>query len=67
MNIETYLKNECVISSEHRPTKGKPRGKQIISLDSIPNVEEGKSCLYGDMALGVEDCPNEYTFKKVEI
>lgn len=36
--METYLKNECVINSDNRPIKGKPRGKQIITFDKIPTL-----------------------------
>ena len=55
MEIENYLKNECVISSEHRPTKGKPRGKQLIPLDPYPEPNPDSDILYGDEALAVED------------
>ena len=67
MSIENHLKQECIISSEHRPTKGKPRGKQIIPLESFPDYNEKKESdfLVGEAALTVEDCPEHYIFKKV--
>jgi len=50
--------------TEHRPVKGKPRGKQNIPLIAYPDFSAGE-IIFSEEALMVEDCPNEYIFRKV--
>ena len=48
------MKSEGVISLDNKPFKGKPRAKQIINIDRIPNSNYQVQMLFGDEALRVE-------------
>ena len=63
---EDVLKSEGVISLDNKPFKGKPRAKQIINIDRIPNSSIHSQTLFGDEALKVEYNPN-FIFRKVFI
>ena len=64
--MEGILKTEGVISQDNRPFKGKPRAKQVVNIDRIPNFNQSSPILYGDEALRVEFNPN-FIFRKVPI
>lgn len=46
--VEEALKNEGVISVDNKPFKGKPRAKQVVNIDRIPNYNQSHNTLYGD-------------------
>jgi len=60
------LKAEGVISADNRPFKGKPRAKQVVNFDRIPNSNQQAPALYGDEALRVEFNAN-YNFRRVQL
>jgi hypothetical protein len=61
---EAILKSEGIISQDNRPFKGKPRAKQVINIDRIPDYNQASTVLYGEEALRVEADPN-WIFRKV--
>jgi hypothetical protein len=46
--MEAILKAESVISQDNRPFKGKPRAKQVVNIDRIPNFNQSNPILFGD-------------------
>jgi hypothetical protein len=38
---------------DNRPFKGKPRAKQVVNIDRLPQFNQSNNALYGDEALRV--------------
>jgi len=51
---EAILKSEGTISIDNKPFKGKPRAKQVVNIDRIPEYNPDHTSLFGDEALRVE-------------
>ena len=62
--MENIMKEEGVISHDNRPFKGKPRAKQVVNIDRIPNYNPSNTTLYGEEALRVEFNP-DFIFRKI--
>ncbi len=52
------------MAQDNRTLKGKPKTKQVVSVDEIPLFRPDAQTLYGEEALWVEKDPN-YIFRKV--
>lgn len=44
---DAILKGEGIISPDNKPFKGKPRAKQVVIIDRIPECNKESSVLYG--------------------
>jgi actin-related protein len=64
LKMEGIMKAEGIISPDNRPFKGKPRAKQVVNIDRIPNYSPDSTTLYGEEALRVESNP-DFIFRKV--
>jgi len=62
--LEERLKIEGVVAQDNRTLKGKPRSKQIVNIDKVPDFKPNADTLYGEEALWVENDQN-YVFRKV--
>jgi hypothetical protein len=46
--LEERLKIEGVIAQDNRTLKGKPRSKQVVTVDKIPSFRPDADTLYGE-------------------